>query len=113
METYEELLQRPEWQELRKMLVSAWPACMRCDARDRELHVHHRYYTPGVMPWDYPVTAFEILCDKCHAAHHGKRTTPIDTERDDWSSRPVKSIGLLIREEIERTIKDLEKGKDG
>jgi hypothetical protein len=84
---------------------------MRCEAKDRPLHVHHKYYLEGKMPWEYPVGAFEILCEKCHAAHHGKRTTPIDTERDDWSSRDVKSIGQIIREEIEKAILKIEREK--
>lgn len=37
------------------------------------LQVHHTYYKPELYqrPWDYPLNAFEVLCQGCHAKEHG------------------------------------------
>ena len=34
------------------------------------LNVHHKTYSNGKEPWEYPLNNFEILCDKCHAKEH-------------------------------------------
>lgn len=34
------------------------------------LHVHHKYYILGRLPWDYADEAFLTLCDSCHFNIH-------------------------------------------
>ena len=34
------------------------------------LHVHHKYYQEGLLPWEYPDDALMTLCYKCHEKLH-------------------------------------------
>ena len=43
-------------------------SCIACGDGDCVLHVHHRYYVSGRMPWEYPDNALATLCESCHAA---------------------------------------------
>jgi hypothetical protein len=46
--------------------------CGRDEASGVILHVHHKIYIPGTLPWEYDFDQCETLCAGCHAAHHGK-----------------------------------------
>lgn len=35
-----------------------------------ELHVHHKYYVMGLLPWEYGDDALITMCDKCHWQEH-------------------------------------------
>lgn len=48
-----EILQRDEW------------TCHACNATDKTLHVHHKYYNGN--PWNVPDDALQTLCEECHA----------------------------------------------
>lgn len=41
------------------------------------LHVHHKYYIKGTLPWDYKDECFETLCVHCHYDLHQKETIPV------------------------------------
>jgi hypothetical protein len=48
--------------------------CRQCKRRQEDgvvLQVHHLRYIPRNMPWDYPYSDCETLCQRCHAAAHG------------------------------------------
>lgn len=66
-ERYLEKLRDPRWQKKRLEIMQrdGWK-CGSCGREDKTLHVHHRYYTPGSDPWDYPDQAFLTLCEGCH-----------------------------------------------
>ncbi len=34
------------------------------------LHVHHKYYVKGKLPWEYPNEALVTLCETCHFDFH-------------------------------------------
>jgi len=69
--TYWELLRRPEWQEKRlRIMDRAGFKCQSCGDCDTILNVHHRYYTKGAKPWEYPDEALECLCETCHGELH-------------------------------------------
>lgn len=65
--TYAELLTDPRWQKKRLEILERdhW-ACQRCQSKSRTLHVHHRYYVSGRLPWEYPGFCFQTLCKECH-----------------------------------------------
>jgi 5-methylcytosine-specific restriction endonuclease McrA len=44
------------------------------------LHIHHRYYVAGKMPWEYPDEALVTLCWLCHEEIHQHRVTPVLSE---------------------------------
>lgn len=72
--TYSQRLRDPRWQKLRLMIFDrdGW-RCQRENCQSPEnstLAVHHKSYVPGRDPWDYPLTNFETLCEKCHERVH-------------------------------------------
>lgn len=38
------------------------------------LHLHHTYYVQKTLPWNYPDSCFEVLCEQCHAKVHKEKT---------------------------------------
>jgi hypothetical protein len=81
MATYQEQLQDPRWQARRDHILTRdnWE-CQnpRCPGTSNHLHVHHRWYGRGRMPWQYPDEALITLCDVCHHAEHFRPSTWLD-----------------------------------
>lgn len=64
---YAELLRDPRWQKKRLEVLSAAEfKCSDCEDDKSPLHVHHRYYVSGRLPWEYPDFCFVVLCKTCH-----------------------------------------------
>jgi len=40
--------------------------CRYCHSKEKTLHVHHRHYRKGAMPWDYENYLLVTLCEECH-----------------------------------------------
>jgi hypothetical protein len=69
--TYYELLRKPEWQRKRlEVMDRAGFKCEECGDTSTTLNVHHKYYTKGAMPWEYPDFALVCLCEPCHGETH-------------------------------------------
>lgn len=67
MSEYKQLLKHPFWQRRRLEILDRDKfTCLMCGSTDKQLHVHHRYYIPGRMPWEYPEWAYMTLCFECH-----------------------------------------------
>ena len=75
---YPKLLTDPRWQQRRLeiFLRDHW-MCRQCGAKDKTLHVHHKRYRRGLMPWEYPADELLTLCVDCHDAAHGKTRIPL------------------------------------
>lgn len=59
------------WQRRRlEILQRSDFSCESCEATDRTLHVHHKIYRKGAMPWEYADVELEALCADCHARQH-------------------------------------------
>lgn len=41
------------------------------------LQVHHKYYQLGKNPWEYPDSALETFCHKCHSDLHKYQKVPV------------------------------------
>lgn len=64
---YNELLRHPFWQRKRLEIFQRDNfTCQRCTDTISNLQVHHLYYLPNKMPWEYPGEALITLCDLCH-----------------------------------------------
>jgi len=65
--TYSELLQHPKWQRKRLKIFSRdnW-TCRTCGDTETTLHCHHKKYTYGNTPWEYPDEDLITLCKTCH-----------------------------------------------
>jgi len=37
-------------------------------------HLHHTYYVRRTLPWEYPDSCFEVLCEPCHKRVHKEKT---------------------------------------
>jgi hypothetical protein len=67
MKTYAEKLRDPRWQRKRlEILERDNFKCRHCMSKDKTLHIHHRIYRKGKMPWDYEDHIFVTLCEDCH-----------------------------------------------
>ena len=72
--SYKELLALPEWQKKRLEILNlrGW-ACQTCGDTKNQLHIHHRRYARGCLPWEYDDENFAVLCDFCHKRQHAKK----------------------------------------
>lgn len=72
--TYAVKFKDPRWQKRRLEVMNdfGWH-CQMCMDSDTTLHVHHRYYRRDTDPWDYPDTAFAVLCETCHEEETPRR----------------------------------------
>ena len=64
---YKEKLKDPRWQK-KRLEIMEWDnfTCVDCGSTTKTLHVHHKTYTFGNDPWDYPDDNFATLCWECH-----------------------------------------------
>lgn len=66
--SYKEKLLDPEWQKKRfQILDRDKGTCQLCQDITTELQVHHKTYTYGKEPWDYPDDNLITYCKHCHA----------------------------------------------
>lgn len=74
--TYYELLRDPRWQKKRlEVMQRAEFSCENCGDSTTTINVHHKYYTKGAMPWDYPNEALACFCEPCHESWHSDLET--------------------------------------
>jgi hypothetical protein len=76
-DAYRGLLLDPRWRTRRQeILERKGRRCEDCGSQG-PLEVHHGYYRAGRAPWDYPDSAFHVLCTECHGdEHRGGPLTP-------------------------------------
>ncbi len=57
----------PRWQRKRLEILERdnW-TCQKCGATDQTLNVHHKFYSFGQDPWQYPDWCLVTLCEECH-----------------------------------------------
>lgn len=68
---YREQFKDPRWQRRRlEILKGADFTCVECGNTMDEFHVHHRYYVPERMVWEYPDFALLAVCHICHEKEH-------------------------------------------
>ena len=90
-QTYSEKLRNPKWQQKRLKIFERdnW-TCKCCGDKERNQHVHHVDYIPGIDPWDYSDDMLITLCDVCHAKENGR----IELEKN--LATTLKMKGFLI-----------------
>lgn len=92
MSTYSEKLKDPRWQKRRLGILNLHEfTCEKCGSKDKELHVHHRFYIKGREVWEYDNDVFQVLCVDCHENVHKKEVIKPDTFPEKYES----IIGLL------------------
>lgn len=74
--SYSELLKDPRWQRKRlEILQRSDFSCETCSETERTLHVHHKTYRTGAMPWEYDDSELESICERCHQRTHDLRNS--------------------------------------
>lgn len=67
---YSALLKTKYWKKKRAIILKLDKnTCVNCGAK-KYLQVHHRYYLPGRLPWEYTNSALVTLCKTCHTKQH-------------------------------------------
>lgn len=101
--SYASALKHPKWFKKREDVLSRrGRKCELCSSTD-VLHVHHKTYWMDpktnrfYAPWEYPLSNFTVLCDKCHEEahrhykpevvkkHRSKLKSSIDSMKDKFS----------------------------
>ena len=64
---YKEQIKHPKWQRKRLEIFERdnWK-CRICQENNKQLQVHHLYYLPNTMIWDYDNEAMVTLCEEHH-----------------------------------------------
>lgn len=64
--TYKDQLKDARWKSKRSNIIERdQDRCVYCDS-SKKLQVHHKYYLPDLMAWEYPNEALITLCKDCH-----------------------------------------------
>lgn len=65
--TYSEQKNHPKWQRKRlEILERDGFKCTICGENEKSLHVHHLYYLPKTLIWEYDDEALKTVCEKHH-----------------------------------------------
>jgi hypothetical protein len=74
---YADLLKCYEWKEFREDYIEyrrnsdGASVCDDCGEDFKgTLHVHHKVYRLGVLPWEYDFSELRLLCPNCHDLLH-------------------------------------------
>lgn len=102
--TYSELLRHPFWQKRRlEIMQRDGFKCRKCSDILKNLQVHHLYYIPETLPWDYPDDALITVCDLCHEKEEFKKWFIINVLRlrADFTSEDISNIKEIVLRRVE------------
>lgn len=79
MSNYSELLKDPRWQKRRLEIFNRdeWK-CVECGTITETLHVHHKKYVYGKMPWEAPDEDLITYCEGCHDLEESLKRDNVD-----------------------------------
>lgn len=74
---YSDLLKTAEWESFRQEFITSRknedgiPGCDDCgEEMNGTLHVHHKIYRNGLLPWEYDYDDLRLICSECHQRIH-------------------------------------------
>ena len=87
--TYSQALQSPEWLSFRHDFIESRKqngdaVCDDCGEDSLGggmLHVHHRVYFRGRLPWEYDFEQLRLLCKNCHELIHSTEMLAVNLIR--------------------------------
>jgi len=93
---YIEYLAHPVWASKREELFrSLGRRCSHSGCGvSTSLHIHHKTYTRGKLPWEYPTENFEVLCEEHHNEAHAI----------PYVQNKCRACGKVIPQSFERCI---------
>ena len=64
---YTEQIKKTQWQKKRLEIFERdnWK-CTCCKSNEKQLQVHHLYYLPNTLIWEYDNEALKTVCKDCH-----------------------------------------------
>lgn len=91
---YALLLKSPEWKSKRITILNRDNnSCQKCRSKTK-LHVHHKKYIVGKMPWEVPNSYLQTLCETCHDKAHEGRNISSFFVSDKAKKKKVKKAAL-------------------
>ncbi len=64
---YKEQINDPKWQKKRLFIFERDNfTCRTCNNKEKQLHVHHLYYLPKLLIWEYEDESLVTVCKDCH-----------------------------------------------
>ena len=101
---YKELLRHPFWQKKRLAVFEREGfKCSRCQDDTENLQIHHWYYMPNTLPWDYPDDALTCVCELCHEklefAKWLMKNAPL-LKKDFFESGEIKQVISLVHRRL-------------
>ena len=95
--TYSEKLRDPRWQKKRlEIMQRDGFACAFCNAKDKELQVHHLTYKKR-DPWDYPDYLYQTLCRDCHELRGELTDKAVDAVRIAIGKTPTSRLTQAVQ----------------
>lgn len=66
---YHEQIRDPRWKKLADTIRDrAENKCESCGRTGVPLHIHHLYYVPEMLAWEYEEESLKAVCRHCHNA---------------------------------------------
>lgn len=97
---YFERLKDPRWQKRRlEMLAAAKWQCQKCGNPFETLHVHHKAYQRGRLPWEYTDAELIVICESCHTAAHDEEGTQGDADLETRIERAREALNTAPPDE--------------
>lgn len=97
---YSKQLKHPKWQKKRLQILERDEfMCQNCHSKDETLHVHHFFYKPKTLLWDYDESCLITFCGDCHEEWHLlndeiKDFLSVDTQ----TLKEIHNLLMIIRE---------------
>jgi 5-methylcytosine-specific restriction endonuclease McrA len=77
-QVYSKLLRQKEWKVKRIVILERdGYTCQKCGNSPSSLHVHHKLYIHGKLPWEYSNKHLITLCGICHMHEHKTNIIPV------------------------------------
>ena len=72
--TYKDQIKHPKWQRKRLEIMKRDKfQCTICHCKEKQLQIHHLYYLPNTMIWDYDNECYRTVCN----IHHEQLTNDL------------------------------------
>ena len=107
--TYSEKLLDPQWQRKRlEVLNRDQFKCCLCSDTKTTLHIHHKTYEKGKLPWQYKLDNFQTLCKHCHLLAEFFK----NEKETKLYENIIKNVELIIKLNIDIKITNLQSDID-
>lgn len=97
---FQKQIKHPKWQQKRlEILERDEYMCQNCHTQEETLHVHHFFYKPKTLLWEYDESSLITLCSDCHNEWHClndeiKEFLSVDTQ----TLKEIHNLLMIIRE---------------